>query len=343
MINHKYTENMEINFRKLEERILAINDLKLNRANDFREMIYHISIDNKPTLIVATGGSKIVAYYLQLVLERLGFDRVICEVIEPRDYFYKGSVKQFCNLIVVSASFNTNGVEEILNHFKGKKFLICEKEQQEEFEVVSWGNSLYDKEKSFISLASTLGPIALILDVTLSLNLEIGDMEIKEVNSKIKKLLNLSKNKMDQINFNFKDIDLIQIISGYETKCSSKALESNLIEIGLCSTVIHDKGSFCHGRSNLLFNYPNSYVIYLCHEKSKLDETIIDLIKTNYSNISILETSTLNDNYFWREYYLLLQIYYLSRKIAVDKQIDLTSPEYDTQLVKTLYKYKGEM
>ena len=38
-----------------------------------------------------------------------------------------------------------------------------------------------------------------------------------------------------------------------KTKTSGSVLESNLAEVGLSAPVIHDKGSFCHGRSNLLF------------------------------------------------------------------------------------------
>ena len=36
-------------------------------------------------------------------------------------------------------------------------------------------------------------------------------------------------------------------------------------------------------------------------------------------------------------------MYYLSKKIADDKKIDLTMPEYNPRVVKKLYKYKGEM
>ena len=43
------------------------------------------------------------------------------------------------------------------------------------------------------------------------------------------------------MSFDFKNISLIQIISGYETKTSYRVLESNLVETGLVSPVIHDK------------------------------------------------------------------------------------------------------
>ncbi len=343
MIKHTHTEPSKINFSKLEERILSINDLLLNKANDIREMLHRLTINNKPTLIVATGGSKVVAYYLQLIIERLGVDEIICEAIEPRDYFYKTNRNQFSNLIAISTSGNTNGIKDVLNDFSGTNFLITQNNQESNYQVISWGNEKYETEKSFISLASSLGPITLMLDATTSLNMEMGSDEIKKTNDRIKELLIRSREKIDKISVNFKDISLIQIMSGYETKTSSSVLESNLVETGLAAPVIHDKGSFCHGRSNLLFQYPDSYVIYLCHQRKELDNILIELINKEYSNISIFDTEDIKEDYFWKEYYLILQMYFLSKKIADDKNIDLTQPEYNPRLVKKLYNFRGEM
>lgn len=343
MIKHTHTEPTELNFSKLGERIMQINDPYLGKYNDIREMLYELTIDNAPTLIMATGGSKVIAYYLQLIIERLGLTGIICEVIEPRDYFYKVNRETFSNLIVISASGNTNGINEALLDFKGNKYLLTENMKESNYQIVSWGNELYDKEKSFVSLATSLGPISLLLDSTTSLNLELNSNEIKKMNDKIKELLLRGSEKVDRLNVNFKDISLIQIISGYETKSSASVLESNLTEVGLTSSVIHDKGSYCHGRSNLLFQYPNSRIIYLLHGLKELDSLLIDAINSEYSNISVFDTSDLNDNIFWKEYYLILQMYFLSKKIAEDKNIDLTQPEYNPTLVKRLYKFKGEM
>ena len=343
MIKHTHTEPSEINFSKLEKRILNINDPLLNKSNDIREMLYQLTIDNMPTLIVSTGGSKVVAHYLQSIIERLGIDGIICEVIEPRDYFYKTNRNQFSNLIAISTSVNTNGIKYVLDDFIGTKFLITQNNQESNYQVISWGNERYETEKSFISLVSSLGPITLMLDSTTSLNMEIGYDEIKKINDKIKELLIRSREKIDKISVNFKDISLIQIMSGYETKTSSSVLESNLVEIGLAAPVIHDKGSFCHGRSNLLFQYPNSHVIYLCHQRRELDDILIELINREYSNISIFDTEDIKENYFLKEYYLILQMYFLSKKIADDKNIDLTQPEYNPKLVKKLYNFRGEM
>lgn len=343
MIKHTHTEPTELNFSKLEERIMQVNDPYLGKYNDIRKMLYDLTIDNKPTLIMATGGSKVIAYYLQLIIERLGLTGIICEVIEPRDYFYKANRDMFSNLIAISTSGNTNGISEALLDFRGNKYLITENKKESNYQVVSWSNELYDREKSFISLATSLGLISLLLDSTTSLNLELGSNEIKKINDKIKELLSRSKEKINKLNVDFKDTSLIQIMSGYETKTSASVLESNLTEVGLAPAVIHDKGSYCHGRSNLLFQYPNSKLIYLSHGLKELDDLLIDSINGEYSNISVFDTNDLSDNIFWKEYYLILQMYFLSKKIAKDKNIDLTQPEYNPTLVKKLYKFKGEM
>lgn len=209
--------------------------------------------------------------------------------------------------------------------------------------MVFWENELYEKEKSFISLATSLGPITLLLDSTTSLNLEIGSNEIQKINDKIKELLIRSANKIDRLQFDFKDTSLVQIMSGYETKTSGSVLESNLAEVGLSAPVIHDKGSYCHGRSNLLFRYPNSHMIYLTHELKEIDNMLINSIRDEYSNLTVFNTDDLDENIFWKEYYLTLQMYFLSRKIADDKNIDLTMPEYNPRLVKKMYNFKGEM
>ena len=83
-----------------------------------------------------------------------------------------------------------------------------------------------------------------------------GEEYLSEINTKLKVLLEKSKQKIKNINFNFKDSNLLQIITGYDTLSSSTTLESNLTESGTIPVVIHDKGSFCHGRSNILYqNY----------------------------------------------------------------------------------------
>lgn len=82
---HTHTESVEKNFEKLEERLLQINDPNLFTNFQFSKQAGYL-FRNVPTLIVATGGSKAAAFYLKMFLET---NETLCEIIEPRDYFYK--------------------------------------------------------------------------------------------------------------------------------------------------------------------------------------------------------------------------------------------------------------
>lgn len=337
-MEHKHSNSVDYNFSTLEGRILKINSPEHGKYNEVRTMINNIINSNNPSLIMATGGSKTVAYYLQLILESNG---VICEVIEPRDFVHKQNTNNFSNLIVISASGNTNGIDYALNNFKGNKYLLTEKEKDRDYNVISWGNPEVETEKSFISLATTLGPISLFLDFLNSFDKDITKEDVEKVNEKIMKLLKKSSIIVDGHDLDYKDIPLVQVISGYENRVSASTLESNLVETGTIPIIMHDKSSFCHGRSNLIYNNPDSSVIYLLSEENELDRLLISLLSSEYPHLDIFKGE--EKNVFWREYSLLLQMYFLSKKIAEDKGIDLTRPDYNPEIVKKVYKYRGEM
>lgn len=340
-MKHSKTKSMQENFAKLETRLMRINDPHLGKHHIIGKMLKDIIGVQKPVLVIATGGSKVVASFLKTILENYG--HLICEVIEPRDYFYKDNIKCYSSLIIVSASGKTNGLEKILNDFDGSKYLLCEDDKKTNYNVISWGNTLYEKEQSFISLVTSLGPITLLLDAITFKDEKITPEKIEQINTKIKELYSKAQKKINNIKTKFANANLVQILSGYDTISSCLALESNLVETGLSAVTIHDKGSYCHGRSNLIFNYPQSYVVYLKHQTKPLDELIINLIKKNYANLLILTAEDLNENNFWKEYYLLMQVYFLSKKIAEDKKRDLTMPEYNCNVLPLLYNFKGEM
>lgn len=346
MIKHEQTESTQINFNKLESRLLNINNEIAETCWQYERKFFRQlrnEVENKiykPILIMATGGSKISAYYLQMYFNTLG---IITEVIEPRDYFYKQNINSYKKLIVISNSGKTKGINEALKNFKGEKYLFTGTyEDVNTYNLISWSNGYYeDKEKSFISIVPTLAPILMTLDC-----IEIYDKEIsnlKEINTKLHTLLEKSKQRIKNMNFNFKNSNILQIITGLDTKVSSKSLESNLTESGTIPVITHDKGSYCHGRSNLLFNNPTSIVIYLSHSLKELDKVLLETLTNEYPNIFLFHTLDLKDNIYWKELYLTLQMYYLSKKIAEEKNIDLTMPEYNPNVIKKLYKFKGEM
>lgn len=359
MIKHTHTEPTKINFSKLEERIMAINDPNLYTNFQFSRNGYMFK--KGPILIVATGGSKAAANYLKMFLESR---EELCEVIEPRDYFYKKNINQFYKLIVLSSSGKSNGILEILRSFPRESYLITSEYiyQDEDyghnfgyyrnksaplFDILYWSNGKYkNREKSFISIIPTLAPMLMFLELSIlkeEKKPELSSEDLTKINEKLKQLLEKSKNRINNLNFNFKDTNLIQIMSGYDTTCSSSILESSMIETGTTGVVVHDKGSYCHGRSNLLFQNPESPIIYLTHQMKNLDNELLPILTQEYPNIFLFHTLDEDVSIFWKEYYLTLQMYFLSKKIADDKNIDLTMPEYNPRLVKKMYNFKGEM
>lgn len=359
MINHKHTEKTEINFSKIEERLLLINDPNVYTNFQFSRNGYMFK--KGPILIVATGGSKAAANYLKMFLESR---EELCEVIEPRDYFYKKNINQFYKLIVLSSSGKSNGILEILRSFPRESYLITSEYiyQDEDyghnfgyyrndsaplFDILYWSNGKYkNREKSFISIIPTLAPMLMFLELSIlkeEKKPELSSEDLTKINEKLKQLLEKSKNRINNLNFNFKDTNLIQIMSGYDTTCSSSILESNMIETGTTGVLVHDKGSYCHGRSNLLFQNPESPIIYLTHQMKNLDNELLPILRQEYPNIFLFHTLDEDASIFWKEYYLTLQMYFLSKKIADDKNIDLTMPEYNPRLVKKMYNFKGEM
>jgi hypothetical protein len=188
--------------------------------------------------------------------------------------------------------------------------------------------------------------MAIILDLSyLDRKMDSDHKKIELINNKISYLMEKSKRKIDDIKFDFKDAKIIEVLSGYDTKVSSTILESNLVETGTVAPIIHDKGSYCHGRGNLIFQNQNNPIIYLTHNNNNnnLDKAIIEVLKEEYPNILVFDTLDENESMFWKEYYLSLQMFYLSKKIAYDKEIDLTQPEYNPNVIKKLYKFKGSM
>ena len=120
MIKHVNTESADVNFSKLEERLLQVNDVIARTNFQFSRRLPSL-LRQMPTLIMATGGSVSSAMYLKMFLESKD---ILCEVIEPRDYFYKQNISSYQRLIVLSNSGKSNGMLDSLRTFPGEATLI---------------------------------------------------------------------------------------------------------------------------------------------------------------------------------------------------------------------------
>jgi len=305
---------MIYNFDMLKERIF--NTLKLTNLNKELKKI------KGTTICAGSGGSKVVADFASNVFNIK--NNCPTKTMDPRDVLYE-NLNSYNNLFVCSYSGSNHGVD-ILSPLNIRKYLLTYGDIKKENYKMLKCNSTLPKEMSFISLAATMMPMSILLSYYSNNSVAL----INEMFAKVTKLT-----------FDINNITLpFDIISGNDTTTPAAYLDSTFTEAGLQSITTHNKYDFCHGRSTLAYTQ-NRNLIYLVTNKKELDILLIENLKTRYQNIIILE-SNYNDLVI-DNYYLTLQAMYLTKYLAEFKDIDLSIVNYDKDLCKMLYKYKGEM
>ena len=301
-------KNMKENFEKLERRVIdSLYSTDLARIN------YELSKISEPTLVSGVGGSSVVSDYASKILSTK--NRIITRNTEPRDFKYL-NLSQYKNVLACSYSGNNYGVElAFLNDLK--HYLLASKINEKE-DIINLNYICNDKEKSFISLVATLIPCSILLNYYLG-------------NNK-KRIIDL----LDTYYFDFDtECNAYEIFSGYDTSTLSKYLESTMVESGIGIPIVHDKYSYCHGRSTLSIVYNNNAIFF--DSGTELDKLLIDEIRKYYKEVIIIRNFNLIT-----EFTNLQKCMYLTKYIAESKQKDLSSVDYNP-IVKKLYKYHGEL
>lgn len=308
-------EPMNYNFKILKERLLdTINSTNLNKK---------LKKIKGNTICIGSGGSKVVATFASLVLNTKNNCSV--KILDPRDVLYENT-SPYKNIFMCSYSGNNHGVD-IISNLKQKKYLLTYKEENKENYINLKCISNLPKEMSFISLAATLMPMSILLKYYL--------------NEDITTLINEMFDKIEKTTFSLKDNNLpFEIMSGNDTLTPQIYLDSTFIESGLSNLTIHTKYDFCHGRSTLSYKQ-KSNLIYLISNKKELDSLLLNNLKIHYNDIVTLQSEYKDP--IINNFYLTLQALYLTKYIASSKNIDLSIVDYNKELCKKLYKYKGEM
>lgn len=306
---------MEYNFSVLKGSVL-----NTVLVSDVSKKIHSIK---GSTLCVGSGGSRVVADFASVVLNIK--NNCVVKVVEPRDVLYE-NLKGYKNLFVCSYSGNNHGVD-VLSSLKIRKFLFTYGDINKKGYKRIKLNSEMEKEKSFISLGATIMPMSVLL----SYYLKDG----------IKDVFDEMYDKVREIKFDVKNPDLpFDIITGNDTSTSDVYLESTFIESGLGEIIRHSKYDFCHGRSTLVYTQKRN-LIYLVGNRNELDDLLLNELKDKYNDIVVLE-SKYNDIVL-NNYYLTLCSLFFTKYLAELKGIDLSIVNYDKDLCKKLYKYKGIM
>ena len=305
-------KNMQINFEYLDKRVLD----SLERT-DLEKIRYELSKINTPTILSGVGGSSVVSEFGKHILETT--NGIITLNSEPRDFIYRNN-NGFSNVIACSYSGNNYGVELSFNN-NLKKYLLSNNSYDDEMITYLQYLTSIDKERSFISLGATLIPVTIFLDYYLK-----GSHQV------IKELLHSSS-------FNFDtSCDAYEIFSGCDTSTTSKYLESTITESGIGIPLVHDKYSFCHGRSTTSINH-NNIAIYL-NRGTELDKLLLEELYKYYKTVIVLESE--HKDPILADYDMLIQAMYLTKYIAESQSKDLSKVEY-SPLCKKLYTYKGSL
>ena len=305
-------KNMKVNFEFLKERVIdSLNNTDLDFIRN------ELSKLDGPTLFSGVGGSSVVSEFGAKVINAK--NGIVSVNSEPRDFLYRNN-DAFRNVVACSYSGNNYGVE--LSFLKGlRKYLLSNNSfDDKDVTYLKYGTTI-DKERSFISLGATLIPVSILMDYYLS-----GQNGL---------LLDC----IEELPFDFDlESDVYEIFSGYDTSTASKYLESTMVESGIGIPVVHDKYSYCHGRSTLGINYNVTAIYYT--RNTEFDRMMLEELKNYYSRIITID-SKFKDQIL-DDYQMLIQSMYLTKHIAEKKAKDLSKVEY-SPIVKKLYKYNGQI
>lgn len=307
-----FQNNMQVNFDLLKDRIVDSLD-----NTDLEFIGKELSKLNEPTLFSGVGGSSVVSEFGAKVINTK--NGIVSVNSEPRDFLYRNN-SAFRNVVSCSYSGNNYGVE--LSFLKElKKYLLSNNSFNDSEVTYLKYNTTIDKERSFISLGATLIPVSILMYYYLD--------------GKNNTMLDCIEEK----SFNFDlESDVYEIFSGYDTSTASKYLESTMAESGIGIPVVHDKYSYCHGRSTLGTNY-NGIAIYY-NRNTEFDRMLLEELKHYYSRIVVID-SKFKDQIL-DDYQMLIQSMHLTKYIAEKKFKDLSEVEY-SPIVKKLYRYNGEI
>ena len=307
-----YQKNMQNNFEFLKDRIVdSLSYTDLDYINN------ELTKLNEPTLFSGVGGSNVVSEFGSKVINIK--NNIVSINSEPRNFLYQNNIP-FKNVIACSYSGNNYGIELSFRNSL-KKYLLSNNSFNDDNVTYLKYNTNIPKENSFISLGATLIPVSILLSYYLN------------------KDNNLILDCIEELPFNFNPTsNIYEIFSGYDTSTASKYLESTMVESGIGIPVVHDKYSYCHGRSTIGYNY-NATAIYY-NRNTEFDKMMLEELK-KYYNLIITIDSKFKDQIL-DDYQMLIQSMYLSKYIAEKKLIDLSKINY-SPIVKKLYKYNKQI
>ena len=250
-------KNGNYNFQKLEERVR-----EGLRDSDLDFIFHELSGIKDHTLVSGVGGSSVVSEMAAKVLSEK--NQIITQNVEPRDFLYR-SLNGYSNVLSCSYGGKNYGVEvSFLNDLK-HYLLSSQRNEREDIHNITYTCS--NPEKSFISLAATLVPCSILMDYYLD-----GDSD---------RLLEFLEKK--DFSFDTSSTPIYEIFSGIDTSVAAKYLESTMTEAGIGVPIVHDKYSYCHGRSTTCKNQKSIAIYFDTH--TELDQLFLEELPKYYQDV----------------------------------------------------------
>lgn len=272
------------------------------------------------TISIGSGGSYVVAEFASSVLSQA--NRIIANTLDPRDLLY-ADLRPFDNIFIASYSGSNFGVKSSILDGKNN-YLLSNRKTKIKNEVLLHYDM--EDEHSFISIKSTIIPMAILLKYYLQ---EKFIETIEDIFASLDPSLTLDG-----------DADFINIYRGIDSRASASFLESTLTESAISVPLMHEKYSYCHGRSTINKNH-NSRAIYLRNRNTDLDKAIISVLDIQMNSYVVID-SRYEDSII-DDFYLTLQCLIIVKNMTNKKKIDLKIIKYDKEAVKKLYYFKGSM
>lgn len=307
---------MDRNFDILLERVIdTLNKSDLLAIKEQLDNIHGNSI------LVGSGGSSVVATFASKIIANSFTSGY-------RDLFYM-NLNNIDNIILFSYSGLGYNMDSLLGF--NKKLYLFTNGCPNYFNVenIRYDSSI-SKEKSFISLASTLMPMVLLYYY----NVYGFYLQKSMFENTIKNMFEKAKN------VNIEHNNVYEILTGYDTLSASIYLESTMVESGIAIPIVHDKYNYCHGRTTTSYKSNNGLILF--DSGKELDKLYLEILKDYYTEIVRIERFHNDDNQIENDFYATIKAMYLTKKLAENKSRDLSNVDY-SPVVKKIYRYNGKM
>ena len=294
---------MDINFELLQARVLdAIEHTNLAELHKALESI------EGPTICVGSGGSKVTSAFVAKILE----NKNSCAVREclPNELRFLNKAA-YQNVFMSSYSAENLGVKTAFDN-NLKHYLLTAKEAPEGTVGLEYKTNM-EREDSFIAIAGTLIPMAIML--TYYCGKENAIEAIKQT---------FKKTEQEIANVKLCNENAYDIMTDGMFSSAATFLESTMVEGALGTPTISEKYDYVHGRSTTAHVDKDRALIYLLGQKTELDDMMLTLAKKTLYKDKMTVVKVENEDPILADFEMTVKSMYLCQKLAHQKQIDLS-------------------